>query len=39
VPVMELQRVAAQLVEHGLLEEVPEPRPPGPAGATDRASE
>jgi aminopeptidase-like protein len=39
VPVMELQRVAAQLVEHGLLEEVQEPRPPGPAGATGGASE
>ncbi len=28
VPVMELQRVAEQLVEHGLLAEVPTPRPP-----------
>ena len=25
VPVMELQRVAEQLLEHGLLEEVPDP--------------
>ena len=35
VPVMELQRVAAQLVEHGLLAEVPGPRLPAAASAVD----
>ncbi len=39
VPVMELQRVAEQLVEHGLLEEVPEPRLPVPTAATADAAE
>jgi aminopeptidase-like protein len=38
VPARELQGVAAQLVEHGLLEEVPAPRQPvPPAGTADAA--
>ena len=39
VPAMELQRVAEQLVEHGLLAEVPGPRLPVPTAATADARE
>jgi aminopeptidase-like protein len=39
VPAMELQRVAGQLVDHGLLAEVPGPRLPVPAAATTDAAE
>ena len=38
VPVMELQRVAEQLVEHGLLAELPMPRLPIPTAATADAA-
>ena len=39
VPVMDLQRVAEQLVEHGLLAEVAGPRVPVPKPATQDAAE